>query len=131
MFRLAANLSYLFGDAPFLERFERAAKAGFKGVDQLGVWYGEVEEVRDRVMVENRHNPTTVDLRTLITDRYKLTVYRDADYGELIDLETDPGELVNYWDDPDYADVKMQMLLKFAQAEIQREPTRMERVAGA
>jgi uncharacterized sulfatase len=90
-----------------------------------------VEEIRDRVMVENRHNPTTVDLRTLITERYKITVYRDADYGELFDLETDPGELVNHWDDPDYADVKMQMLLKFAQAEIQREPTRMARVAGA
>ncbi len=107
------------------------APGSMQGVDQLGVWYGEEEEARDRVMVENRHNPTTVDLRTLITDRYKITVYRDADYGELIDLVADPGELVNHWDDPDYAGIKTDMLLKFAQAEIQREPTRMARVAGA
>lgn len=35
MVRLAANLSFLFGDAPFLDRFARAAKAGFTGVEYL------------------------------------------------------------------------------------------------
>lgn len=33
--RFAANLSMLFNDAPFLERFGRAAAAGFKGVEYL------------------------------------------------------------------------------------------------
>ena len=33
--RLAANLTMLFNEAPFLERFERAAKAGFKAVEFL------------------------------------------------------------------------------------------------
>jgi hydroxypyruvate isomerase len=33
--RLAANLSFLFGDASFLDRFERAADAGFDGVEYL------------------------------------------------------------------------------------------------
>lgn len=31
----AANLSMMFNDAPFLDRFGRAAKAGFKGVEYL------------------------------------------------------------------------------------------------
>lgn len=35
MFRFAANLSFLFGDAAFLDRFERAARAGFTGVEYL------------------------------------------------------------------------------------------------
>jgi hydroxypyruvate isomerase len=35
MFRLAANLSFQFGDAPFLDRFERGARAGFQGVEYL------------------------------------------------------------------------------------------------
>lgn len=82
-------------------------------------------------MVENRHNPTTVHLRTLVTDRYKITVYRDASYGELFDLQKDPDELTNHWDDPDYASVKAEMLLKFVQADLQNEPTRMPRIAGA
>jgi hydroxypyruvate isomerase len=33
--RFAANLTMLFNEAPFLERFERAAKAGFKAVEFL------------------------------------------------------------------------------------------------
>jgi uncharacterized sulfatase len=82
-------------------------------------------------LVENRHNPTSVHLRTLVTDRFKITVYRNAEYGELFDLERDPDELHNCWDDPDYAAVKSEMLLRFVQAEIQREPTRMPRIAGA
>jgi uncharacterized sulfatase len=102
-----------------------------QGLDQLAVWRGEQARARNWVLVENRHNPTTVHLRTLITDRFKITVYRDAAYGELFDLEADPGELHNAWDDPAYAEVKAQLLLQFVQAEIQREPTRMPRIAGA
>lgn len=33
--KFAANLSFLFADAPFSERFARAAAAGFKGVEYL------------------------------------------------------------------------------------------------
>ncbi|RME62252.1 MAG: DUF4976 domain-containing protein, partial [Caldilineae bacterium] len=102
-----------------------------QGVNQWPVWLGQTEKVRDHALVENRHNPTTVHLRTLVTDRYKITVYRNADYGELFDLETDPNELHNRWDDPAYAGVKSDLLHRFAQAEIQRESTRMPRIAGA
>ncbi len=35
MIRLAANLSMMFDDLPFLERFDAAADAGFKGVEFL------------------------------------------------------------------------------------------------
>jgi uncharacterized sulfatase len=102
-----------------------------QGLDQLAVWRGEQARARNWVLVENRHNPTTVHLRTLITDRFKITIYRNASYGELFDLETDPTELHNRWDDPAYAGVKAQLLLQFVQAEIQREPTRMPRIAIA
>jgi arylsulfatase A-like enzyme len=86
---------------------------------------------RDWALVENRHNPTSVHLRTLVTDRYKITVYRDHDYGELFDLEGDPGELHNLWSDPNSAILKQDLLLRFVQAEIQREPTRMSRITHA
>ena len=33
--KFAANLSFLFTDAPFQERFQRAAAAGFAGVEYL------------------------------------------------------------------------------------------------
>ena len=102
-----------------------------QGVNQLGVWQGEQATARTWALVENRHNPTKVHLRTLIDERYKLTVYRDADYGELFDLAADPGELCNRWADPAYQAVKAHLLLKFVQAEIQRESTRMPRITHA
>ena len=102
-----------------------------QGQDQLDVWAGDTSHARDWVLVENRHNPSTVHLRSLVTDRFKITVYRDGEQGELFDLQLDPNELHNCWDDPAHADVKGQLLLRFVQADIQREPTRMPRIAGA
>lgn len=114
----------------FLSAAGLAVPGAMQGSDQLPVWGGQ-RAGRAWAMVENRHNPTTVHLRTLITARYKLTVYRGHDYGELFDLETDPQELHNAWNDPAYAGVKSEMLLRFAQAEIEREPTRMPRITHA
>ncbi|MCB0115997.1 MAG: sulfatase-like hydrolase/transferase [Caldilineaceae bacterium] len=107
------------------------APGQMQGVNQLPVWQGQASAARDHALVENRHNPTSVHLRTLVTARYKITVYRGAAYGELFDLEADPDERQNRWSDPSYADIKSDLLLKFVQSEIARESTRMPRVAGA
>jgi arylsulfatase A-like enzyme len=115
----------------FLEAAGLAAPGSLQGHSQLGVWAGDVAGARDHVLVENRHNPTTVHLRTLVTERFKITVYRRGDYGELFDLETDPGEVHNCWDDPAYAEVKLRLLYRFLQAEMEREPTRMARISHA
>jgi uncharacterized sulfatase len=103
-----------------------------QGVNQLPVWTGQTSEARDSVIVEFRHQPTRVHLRTYIEDRHKITMYRDHDqYGELFDLQTDPEERVNLWDDPDHAAVKAGILQRWINAEIAREPTRFPRIAGA
>ena len=116
-----------------------------QGYDQTPAWCGPdaapplAEPVaqgvhrgpRDHVIVENRHQPTTVHHRTYVDMRYKITVYRGHDYGELFDLQDDPDEVHNLWDDPSARDVKAQLLLNAVQYEIAREPTRMPRVAGA
>jgi len=95
----------------------------------LPVWQGAAGKARDEVIVENRHQPTKVHLRSYINDRYKLTVYRDQPYGELFDLQTDPAELHNRWSDPGYAHIKGDLLHRFINAEIKREPTRFPRIA--
>ncbi|MBV7336833.1 sulfatase-like hydrolase/transferase [Chloroflexi bacterium TSY] len=102
-----------------------------QGVSQLDVWRGEAVQARDHVLVENRHQPTAVHLRTYIDERYKMTIYRDHDYGELFDLLIDPNEIHNRWYDPDWTDVKATIMQRFLNAELQREPTRMPRIAGA
>jgi arylsulfatase len=48
---------------------------------------------------------------TMIRDRrYKLVCYHDRAMGELFDLEADPGEFDNRWDDSDYAEVRFALL---------------------
>lgn len=101
------------------------------GVDRQSNWCGDHAAARKHVIVENHHNPTTFHAETLITDRYKITVYRNADYGELFDLDADPGELVNLWDHPECRELKQKLLLEFLQARMETEPMPMPRIAGA
>lgn len=101
------------------------------GVDQKSVWYGEQDSARDHIIVENRHQPTTIHMKTYVNERYKITVYYNQDYGELFDLETDPDEVNNLWDDPGYADLKSALILKLLHAEMGKEPLWMPRIWGA
>jgi uncharacterized sulfatase len=101
------------------------------GVDQTPVWYGQSESARDHAIVENHHQPTTIHVKTFITDRHKLTIYYNQPYGELFDLAADPGEINNLWDDPAYAALKAELTLRFLHAEMGKEPLWMPRVWGA
>jgi hydroxypyruvate isomerase len=47
--RFAANLSFLFTELPFLDRFEAAAKAGFKAVEYLNPFEAPKVEIASRL----------------------------------------------------------------------------------
>lgn len=47
--RFAANLSFLFLELPFLDRFDAAAKAGFKGVEFMFPYAVEKAEIKARL----------------------------------------------------------------------------------
>jgi hydroxypyruvate isomerase len=47
--RFAANLSFLFTDLPFLDRFEAAGRAGFKGVEFMFPYAVPADEIRARL----------------------------------------------------------------------------------
>jgi arylsulfatase A-like enzyme len=115
----------------FLSITQHEIPRSMTGIDQRDVWFGEKKALRDQVIVENRHQPTTLHLKTLVNRRYKLTVYYGRDYGELFDLETDPGENNNLWADPDYAELKADLVMKLLQAEMGKEPVWMPRIAAA
>ena len=44
--------------------------------------------------------------------RHKLVVYHGHDVGELFDLQADPGEFDNLWDDPALTDVRFDLMKK-------------------
>ncbi|MEF2071111.1 sulfatase family protein [Consotaella aegiceratis] len=102
-----------------------------QGVSQMPCWRGDVASVRDFALCENRHNPDMPHVMSYITERYKLTVYRRGEWGELFDLVADSGELHNLWAEPEHQALKQELLLGMVQAIMRSEPTRMERVAQA
>lgn len=101
------------------------------GIDQLPVLCGEARSVRSHVIVENRHQPFRLYLKTYINQCYKLTIYRDAAYGELFDLKSDPDELNNLWDDITHATLKAQLTAELLYATMADEVIEMPRIGNA
>ncbi len=85
----------------------------FKAYDIRGVYPENLDEsvARDRVLVEFdwRFVPG-LRAKTIRTRTHKLTAYQGERYGELYDLEADPGEFVNRWEDPAYSEIKCGLL---------------------
>ena len=100
------------------------------GVNQLDTWRGGAP-ARTWSITETRHTRTNFHLHPYVTARHKITVYRKFPYGELFDLEEDPGEVHNLWDEPAAVGLKCRLLHEFHQARMQCEPTPMPRIAGA
>ena len=65
------------------------------GVSALPMLQKEAEECRDYTIVECTDDPDTLRLKTVVTKDRELTYYHGKDFGELYDLEKDPGQLEN------------------------------------
>jgi arylsulfatase A-like enzyme len=114
----------------FLEAAGLGVPGRMSGVSQLDALRGG-EAARDHVVVENHHEPTTIHVKTYVDERYKLTVYYRHDYGELFDLQADPQERRNLWDDADHAALKTELTRRLLFAEMGKEVLPMPRIAGA
>jgi len=101
------------------------------GKNQWDVWQGKADMARDHILVENRHQPNSLYELTYVNSRYKINTFIGAEYGEIYDLENDPNERINLWDNPEYLELKSDLLLKLIQANQAKEPVPMPRIAGA
>lgn len=101
------------------------------GENQKEVWLGSEENARDHILCEFRHEPTTIHQKTYVDERYKITIYYRQTYGEIFDLQEDPKELNNLWDDLAYQELKKELLLKYAWAELHKEQMPMPRISHA
>ena len=104
---------------------------GLDGRSQWSAWRHQGPPVRDHVLVENRHQPHTLHLLSRVDHRYKITVYKNRDYGELFDLEQDPGEFHNLWNEPAAQKLKQNLLAKLDRRSLTNDPPPMPRIAVA
>ncbi len=114
----------------FLDAVGEPVPGRMSGVSQLDTWAGG-DSAREHVLVENRHEPTTIHVKTYVDERYKLTLYYRQGYGELFDLRADPGETDNLWNDPAHDALKNELTRSLLFAEMGKEPLPMPRIAGA
>ena len=86
-----------------------------QGKSLLGMLTGESPPDRHRDFVRSEYYDA-VDLpdgtfATMYRDeRYKLVVYHGHGLGELYDLEKDPDEFENHWDNPDFQNLKLRLM---------------------
>lgn len=115
----------------FLAAAGRPVPRWMTGLDQTAVWTGQSPAARHCCVVENNHEPGMAELKTYVDQRYKITVYRAFEDGEMYDLEEDPGEVRNLWYEQSAAGLKCTLLQRFMQAEMAKEVLPMPRIAPA
>jgi len=77
-----------------------SAEQGNEGISLAPFLRGEAAYPREEALTENDDDYLGERLRTLVVDRWKMTVYAGRPYGELYDRRDDPMERRNLWDDP-------------------------------
>lgn len=130
--KISNNLMSIVDLAPtFLSAAQIKPPRCMTGLNLLPEWQNEIKKTRNHVIVENRHQPTTLHIKTYINERFKFTTYWGQDYGELFDRINDPNEINNLWDNSDYQNEKNNLFKELLFAEMIKEPLPMPRVFGA
>lgn len=105
--------------ATVLERSDLKPYMGIQGRSFLNGIYGHGLG-RDELLIEyNDALPRmgfedAARVRALVTNQYRLTIYKDQDWGELYDLSSDPAETQNLWFNSNYADLKSELTMRLA-----------------
>jgi arylsulfatase A-like enzyme len=107
---------------------DRAGVTPYNGIQGRSL-LPEVQTLDDhgsgQVLIEDDQQRTVLGfsgsfrVHSLITERWRLSLYNEAEVGELYDLVDDPDEMDNLWDDPRHRDVKAALLEAFARRRIE------------
>ena len=90
------------------------------------VLFGKAEKAHNAALVEEDEDVRQLTIRTIITERFKMTTYIGEEYGHLFDLENDPEERKNLWTDPAHQDIRHELSRKLID-EITQTENRLKR----
>ncbi|MCZ6634040.1 MAG: sulfatase-like hydrolase/transferase [bacterium] len=118
-----------------LEMLGMNAWPEIEGRSQVPVLRGEAQSVRDAALVEYYHGRRTardgMRLKALVMDQWKLIHYPGELYGELYDLEADPGEFENRFDHPEDAGVRDRLMARLQDEWVERDESFGPRLSSA
>ncbi|MCC6195468.1 MAG: sulfatase-like hydrolase/transferase [Burkholderiales bacterium] len=98
---------------------DRAGVAGFHGMQGrslLPIMNGRDDAREGCALIEEEGHrpvpglPVPARARSLVTDRFRLSIYPGVDWAELYDLAADPHEIHNRFADPDLASTRSELL---------------------
>lgn len=84
-----------------------------QGISQRTSWIDAREKCREHAKIEFRPSQGSFFQNTFVTESHKLVLYRDREYGELYDMETDPLQKKNLWNDPKTQPLKEALVARF------------------
>ncbi len=105
----------------FLDRAKLAPYNGIQGKSMLPTLNGDDGAGHDGILIEYGSQrpvpalPPELSMRTLVDNRWRITVYRHVPWGELYDLAADPHELHNLWDEPGSAAIRCALTERLVQ----------------
>ena len=106
------------------------APPAWPGRSLVPVLEGSVDAHGGQVLIEDDQDSLGFRLRTLVTQRYRLTAYSGQTYGELFDFQEDPGELRNLWDDPGYKSIRDELRLALLAEIMNTDPALPRQTVG-
>lgn len=104
---------------------------GVQGLSYRAVLEGTEKVGRISAYLEDDSEDAKDYMRTLWTPRYRLTYELPSVDGELYDLEADPNEFHNRWNDPDYRSARHDMIEQLLQASIEASDPKPQRLTSA
>lgn len=97
---------------------------GIQGRSLVPIMSDGADDGNDSVLIEEDGQRNymgfegVIRCRTIVTRRHRMTIYHGVKWGELYDLENDPGENENLFDDPAHAPLRGELMERMARRQM-------------